>query len=251
MIHRSLFILLGFSCFVGAATTFMANPVFAQESAGAITVIRKDGAIQSLEIPKQPKATSQNTMSGLDLLQQMEAAIAKESAAPAQIEVHQNIPGVPEVILKERKRLPIPAEAIPLEEPKINAPVKIKKPVIPAVKKTIKKTPLKSNVPSKVTTHKYAKTLVAPPLPNAKPLKSKVTVPVSRALDYTNLPDNVMIDSDTALRIALEYAPPARSFTVHEGRQYQGKSVYQVTFKTENGAHDVLIDSTNGDVLKK
>lgn len=64
------------------------------------------------------------------------------------------------------------------------------------------------------------------------------------------LPKGHAITSDAALRLALEVAPPARSFEVSR-RVYQDRPVFQVTFKTENGLHDVLVDAETGEILKK
>lgn len=64
------------------------------------------------------------------------------------------------------------------------------------------------------------------------------------------LPEGHAVTSDAALRIALEVAPPARSFEVSR-RIYQDRPVFQVTFKTEGGFHDVLVDAQTGEILKK
>lgn len=58
------------------------------------------------------------------------------------------------------------------------------------------------------------------------------------------------LTADEALRIALDVAPPARGYEIFR-RDYNGRPAYMVTFKTENGPHDVLIDSRTGDVLKR
>lgn len=62
--------------------------------------------------------------------------------------------------------------------------------------------------------------------------------------------EGAKIDKDAALRIALEIAPPARRFLVSR-RTYQDRPVFQVTFFTENGPHDILIDSETGEILKR
>jgi uncharacterized membrane protein YkoI len=268
MIHRGLCILLGFSCLSGGMSTFMASSALAQDSGNVIKVINKEGGVQSLEIPKQPKAAPQNVMSGQDLLKQMEAAIAQETVAPVKeeqkpVDVEEIIKEVvPESILKERESLPIPADAVPLEEPTNIVPVQAQKEAVQKFepkakpkkvikKKTKKKRKLSPSRQSKAMTHKYVKTNMPPPLPLVKPPKPSYVATTPRIVDYTNLPSGVVIDSDTALRIALEYAPPARSFTVYEGRQHKGRVVYQVTFRTEGGPHDILIDAEDGKVWKK
>ncbi|MAZ76961.1 MAG: hypothetical protein CMH31_06660, partial [Micavibrio sp.] len=196
--------------------------------------------------------------------QQMEEAIAEEKPSTTVLEVEQTVPDVPEVILKEREDKPIPADAIPLEEPSDNVPAQAKKKEEP-VKETVTKKaePKKATVKkkrkaskarrsrTKRNVHTYTKTNMPPPLPSLKPAKNAYVPTAPRIIDYTNLPSGVVIDGDTALRIALEYAPPSRSFTVYEGRQHKGRVVYQVTFKTDGGPHDILIDAKNGKVLKK
>lgn len=288
MIHRGLFVVLGVGCFGLCGNAFLSSAASAQGEHNAINVANEKSGIQSLEIPKQHKTAPKNVMTGQDLLKQMEAAIAQEKKEPiteenrpAPANVEEIIKDViPEVILKEREKLPIPPDAVPLEEP-INkvapAPVQVKKETIETqtpkadventkspiqvvvdkapkkkiAKKTAKKRKVYQSRQSKSITHKYAKTNMPPPLPRIKPEKPSSVVSTPRIIDYTKLPEGVVIHSDTALRIALEYAPPARSFTVYEGRQYKDRIVYQVTFRTEGGPHDILIDAENGDVLKK
>ena len=264
MIHRGLYILLGVGCLASSASGLVVSSAVAQEGTNSIKVIKKDGGIQSLEIPNASQQAPQNVMSGQDLLQQMENAIAEEPSSATVLEVEQTVPDVPEEILQERADKPIPAEAIPLEEPNVDDSVQAQKEVESIKEAVIKKVEPKKTVAKKkrkITNSRrakakpkvqtYAKTNMPPPLPTLKPVKPAYAPMTPRVVDYTNLPSGVVIDSDTALRIALEYAPPARSFTVYEGRKYKDRVVYQVTFRTEGGPHDILIDSENGDVLKK
>lgn len=257
MIQRG--ILLGLS--VGCLGAFVPVCASAQDT-GTIKVIRDDGAIQSIEIPKNiakpegavvtstPKS-SPKVMSAEDLMKQMEEAIGEDSVQATTDTAIETDSHLPETILKERSLEPIPADAVPIYEPKNIAPVEAKKEK-PKKKSVVKKRKrVKSKVSSKKNVHHYQPSSMPPPLPRLKPEKPTYVVSPSRITDYTDLPSNVKIDKDVALRIALEYAPPARSFTVYEGRQYKDRIVYQVTFRTEGGPHDILVDAETGDVLKR
>ena len=231
MIQKGLLLGLSVVC-LGAFVPLIAH---AQDT-GTIKVIRDDGAIQSIEIPSAPSVaeevvvspapkTEPKVMSAEDLMKQMEEAIPAEAVS------------VPEV-------KPEPEETKPVVTKK-DAPKAKKKKVI-AKKKTTK-----SKAVAKSSVHQYMPSSTPPPLPNIKPPKPTYVAQPSRITDYTDLPSNTYIDRDVALRVALEYAPPARSFTVHDNRQYKDRIVYQVTFKTEDGPHDILVDAETGDVLKK
>lgn len=249
MIHRVLFVLLGFSC-LGALTNIS---VMAQDGAEVIKVIKDDGAIQSLEIPKQSEPTfPQSSMSAGDLLKQMEAAMKDPVVKDAVAEDKVNKGA--EIFVPKSSDDPIPKDAVPIFEPKNIEPVKAESVKFVPQKKTIKKVKkkiVKKAPKRKVIARQYTQTNAPPPLPRLKPAKPILSAKSYRSIDYANLPSGVAITGDVARRIALEYAPPARSVTVYENRKYKDRTVYQVTFKTENGMHDILIDAENGDVLKR
>jgi len=63
-------------------------------------------------------------------------------------------------------------------------------------------------------------------------------------------PKGAEITPEIAKRMAIEIAPPSRSVEVYR-RRYKERPVYQVTFKTDHGYHDILIDAENGEILKR
>jgi len=92
----------------------------------------------------------------------------------------------------------------------------------------------------------------APPKPKTPP-----SAPVEQAsigktyIDRIPEPtENTPITPEIAKRMAIEIAPPSRSVEVYR-RTYQDRPVYQVTFKTDRGFHDILIDAENGEILKR
>lgn len=194
--------------------------------------------IESLKIPVQKKAAT--GMSAAELLKQMEAASHPADSKPVvveeppQKEVEPTIAPVKkktQAVIKQKKYEPVKKA----EKKKVVPSKKEKK---KAVTKTVKRTYLSSDLP--------------PPLPNLKPnTPTQSSKAQARIINYNDVPNDIVMTRDIALRIALEYAPPARSFTVFEGRDYKGRIVYQVTFKTEGGPHDILVDAQNGKVLKR
>ncbi|MEM9469902.1 MAG: PepSY domain-containing protein, partial [Pseudomonadota bacterium] len=232
-----LFLLLGYNqnmiqrILVLSVLIFLLFTRVQAQDSNSIRVVKEDGQIQSLEIPKatvpavqKEEVQSPVIMTGEDLLKQMEKADV-EKPQSAQEELKEQIVVKKEEIKVEQKKK---QEKIVKTAPKKGVTNKVKKQVI------------KSYIPSSETT----------PLPSIKPQQRVVQKP-SKKVDYTNLPKNFAIDKDAALRIALEYAPPARSYTVFENRQFQDRVVYQVSFRTPEGVHDVLVDAENGKVLKK
>ena len=94
------------------------------------------------------------------------------------------------------------------------------------------------------------------PYPPRKPTAEEVakwvedSKPVFDFVDPKNIPADVTITRDLAVRVALEVAPPSRGYDVFR-MDYKGRPAYQIRFKTEGGPHDVLVDAQNGEVLKK
>lgn len=56
------------------------------------------------------------------------------------------------------------------------------------------------------------------------------------------------ITKDMAVSIALEHAPPAGSISVLP-RTHKDRQVYVVTFKTEDGDLDILVDKQTGEIV--
>lgn len=63
-----------------------------------------------------------------------------------------------------------------------------------------------------------------------------------------DIPEGQPITEKLAKRIALRIAPPARDINVYP-RTFEGKDVYLVRFKTDEGFYDVLVDMLSGDIL--
>lgn len=280
MIHRGLLVFLSIVCF----SVLINVSAIAQDGTSVIKVIKDDGAIKSLEIPKQsPPVADKQSISTEELLMQMESAMTKDTVEKDNVKKNQEedvliedeISEDQEIFIPKMTDDPVPKDAVPIfesgHEPKNLEQAKtkskdIKSDVVKKVEKNktskkilkksgkdIKKKKIykKTVAKKRVITNSYKKTNALPPLPSIKPAKPVVSEHYYRDIDYTNLPNGVVITSDVARRIALEYAPPSRSVTVYENRKYKDRIVYQVTFKTDNGMHDILIDAQNGDVLKK
>lgn len=94
------------------------------------------------------------------------------------------------------------------------------------------------------------------PIPPRKPSAEDVarwveeSKPVFNFVDPKNIPPDVAITRDLAVRVALEVAPPSRGYEVFR-TDYKDRPAYQVRFKTEAGPHDVVVDAESGEVLKK
>jgi hypothetical protein len=72
-------------------------------------------------------------------------------------------------------------------------------------------------------------------------------VPTQKAVK-NSLPPGTEISERQATSIAMDAAPASSGFT--SSRQiYQGKPVYVVTFKTDEGPYDVLVDAASGAVV--
>lgn len=202
---------------------------YAQTSDNSINVVGESGQIQSLEIPQTsnpaPKPTSNKApvksapakqpLSTQDLLKQMENALGNEV----------------ESLKKESTQKLTPPKAPPQKE-------KIQK--SPPVKKKARQNVRKKNARTEIKKRTHTPSDIVPVPPSAKPAKPALVQPAP-----------IVIDRNYALRKALDIAPPSRSFTVFENRTFKDRIVYQVTFKTTSGFHDILIDAETGDVLKR
>lgn len=233
-IKRTLYRLSAMLC-CGLTYCFLSTPTFAQ-------------GVQQLESLKIPiKKQTDTGLTAQELLKQMEAVEQNDvQLAPSEkpIAVEPSPGRTPDVQVDTNGKSAPERKAIekPIPQKTIKKTVSKK----PAVSKTTKK-----NAP-KVAQRTYIPSQLPPPLPALKPNEpAYVPQSIARIIDYTNIPEGVVITKDVALRIALEVAPPSRSFTVLDGRDYKGTTVYQVSFKTENGMHDVLVDAQNGKILKQ
>ena len=92
--------------------------------------------------------------------------------------------------------------------------------------------------------------------PSSKPVPEKVREPaapdsIGRS-DPAYIPEarpRGPITPDEAKRIAIDEAPPAISVDVYPA-DYNGRKVFQVIFKTENGDRYVLVDRQTGEIVR-
>ena len=79
--------------------------------------------------------------------------------------------------------------------------------------------------------------------PGRKP--RRYDAPIEKAVQR---PAGTLISREDALAIALEDAPPAMR-VVAVPRIYQGVQVFSVTFHTENGSVERVVDRVTGEIL--
>lgn len=190
---------------------FVPSSVWAQDS--VIRVIQPDGSVIEAEMPK-PKTPSQSEPS---------------QAAPPQV---QPAP-LPEVLPSDLAVSP------PVTTPKAKKPAKK---FMPA--KSVK-TP--SAKPQKGKTPKAAQDLKPAPLPEPDALGKSMLPPRAKP----EAAPGEYISKAQALRIALDYAPPARTYDVLPRTYDDGRFIYIVRFATEAGSRDILIDAKDGAIINK
>ncbi len=100
--------------------------------------------------------------------------------------------------------------------------------------------------PKKPATKRSKAAAKMPPLPGRKPIASRAAAFVPEDMPRE---DAVPLTRDDAVRIALKAAPPARRF---QARQivHKERPVYIVTFFTDGGPHDILVDAETGDIVQ-
>jgi uncharacterized membrane protein YkoI len=133
---------------------------------------------------------------------------------------------------------PAPVQVIKAPEQEGAAPVTppVDVPARPAPKTVSIQKPVKAAPPPKPA-------VKSAPIPPKETGMAKVVTPQPEAV-----PQDVIVTEKLAKRIALKIAPPAKDMTVLY-RTYEGKNVYLVRFKTEEGLFDVLVDMITGDIL--
>jgi uncharacterized membrane protein YkoI len=126
---------------------------------------------------------------------------------------------------------PVPPAEKPLIVPEV-APRSYVDPIVEQPSREAEKAPAPESKKSKAEKSKHPK----PP-----------RVPTQRAVKQS-LPPGTEISERQATSIAMDAAPASSGFT--SSRQtYQGKPVYVVTFKTDEGPYDVLVDAASGAVV--
>ncbi len=201
-----------------------AAPAAAEE----IKVVNPDGSVSTLAVPKraappaamrspvfrQPGARTPPATSPM-----VRAPQSKKAAATPKAEMPQKAAPVKKKVVKAAPRPKAkPKETPAAEEVAVLAtlPVKAKPALVP------------DNVPLKPES-------MGRVVGKEKKQVAKPQGPVTAAV---------------ATRIALEVAPPARGYEVTQ-RTYKDRPAFMVTFKTENGPHDILVDAQTGELLKR
>lgn len=163
--------------------------------------------------------------------------------------------------------------APPAEEIQIPVPQRTAEPVVPVV-------PVAVEPPEPALVPQQADGMVAapPPKPASKPQPRKirqqaknedrVPVPAPAAAPPRPVADTIVESGEKgytteaapesvageltgadAIRIALGVAPPARNVNAFPA-DYEGRKVFQVVFRTEDGEHHVLVDRQSGEIVK-
>jgi outer membrane biosynthesis protein TonB len=210
-------------------------PAYAADKGNSITVIGDDGKAQTIEMDDADMA--------LPGPEQFDVPAASTQREDEQFE-EKPVPAapppkpVPEAIVKpgryvdpiiapanEPQAQPAPApvakKEAPVKKPKADKPAEKKKADKKTDKKSKGKKSKKSSPPPKTTT------------------QEEVT---------RNIPPGQALTQREAELIAMDSAPPSSGFTTVM-QSYKGKDAYVVTFKTDDGPYDVLIDALTGDVL--
>jgi hypothetical protein len=197
------------------------TPVWAQDN--TIRVVQPDGTVAEAVMPARRapvvssapsplEAAIQKAVRGMD--DAPAAASAEVAPEPASEPVAESVVQ-PAAVVEEK----IEAKAAPVSQP---APAKKKKSAPKPAKKDT------ANAAQK----KYAAA------PNAPGRDMDVRPPL-------DIPQGIEITPEIAKMVALDYAPPARGVEVLP-RDYNGKAVYVVRFRTDDGLKDILIDRANG-----
>lgn len=138
-----------------------------------------------------------------------------------------------------------PASAPPSKAAKAAPPTVKETPAAPVMATT----PVPRGKPA-APSKQPAKLAVKPPRKPAPVLESAAAAPNGDEDEAPAYVAGQPVDADRALRLALDVAPPSRGYEVIR-RTYQDRPVFQVTFRTEDGLHDVLVDAETGDILKR
>ncbi|MCB1533037.1 MAG: PepSY domain-containing protein [Alphaproteobacteria bacterium] len=230
---------------------FLVAPARAQEN--VIRVIGDDGSVQEIELPiKENKAVQR--LPEEPKPQPRQAAPAPQPQTPPEPTLPP-IPALPELrpqMPQELKAIVTPKPAPVMEKQEEAAPPVAEPPAASAPQQETVEwqqderagiamiTPSrKPPVPAVFTQPKPAP-LSPVASPQASPAPAKISTPVKPSGPLTK---------EQAVAIAMEKAPPARRVmavpAVHNGR-----SVYAVTFSTESGPVNIMVDSNTGDIVQ-
>ncbi len=213
---------------------------FARADGSAIRIVNPDGSVTNFVIPKDYRPGALPPLHGRIETEKKENAPPPAPVAadekPIKEEQAKEAP-VKEEAVKEAV-VPVPASSPPQEKAAIDATPPAK-PVADKKSPAIKESSVK-----------------LPPLPGRKPaMMAKAAAIAAPAVPYVAPPPESaqaagVIGKNRAVAIALSHAPPASNYKV-AGRMEGDRRVYAVTFRTEKGAHEVLVDAESGDILRR
>lgn len=146
---------------------------------------------------------------------------------------------------------PPPPPAAPPEKIEWVKPAPKEQPA-PAVKNDsppVKKPDVK---PAKSTKPK-AKTKKPSAKPKPKPVQNVIVPPeytetIIREKGKWRIAPGYPVTDANAFELALKIAPPSRGYTIERVR-YKDRPVVWITFKTERGPHDVVVDAEDGTLM--
>jgi outer membrane biosynthesis protein TonB len=125
------------------------------------------------------------------------------------------------------------AEA-PVAKPE-SAPAPAKKPVA----KPAKSTKSKPKKPSAKPKPKPVQNVIVPP---------EYTETIIREKGKWRIAPGQPVTDANAFELALKVAPPSRGYTIERVR-YKDRPVVWITFKTEQGPHDIVVDAETGTLM--
>jgi uncharacterized membrane protein YkoI len=192
---------------------------------GVIRVIQPDGTVQEAQIPARKAPVEP---------QSAPAAVPAPVSAPAPV----------------IEAAPTPPQAVSPADLAVSAPKKVEAPAEKPAEKSVEKSAKKAK-PVKAAKPKKA--------PKPASVEASKSIPAPDALGKVMTPPRPVpqivpgayITKAQALDIALDYAPPAKSYDVLPRTYHDGRFIYVVQFATENGPRDILIDAKDGTIINK
>lgn len=248
------------------AFSFVVQPVFAQDS--MIRVIGEDGSVQEIEItPKRKSSVARVPEVKAPAKPRVRAPV---QAPPKPLQVEEELPEIKTEMPERLKAIVTPKEPEAskeiekIEEAPAEAPVEraVEEVVEEALEESVSDDPavVEWNQPERV-----GAVMLRPPYKPATPdwfLVKGEEKPVQASQDVveSSEPDEVVapvvpvkpsgpITKSQAISIAMEVAPPASNVKAIP-KVLEGRPVYIVTFRTEDGPLDVIVDYNSGDILK-
>lgn len=198
-------------------------PLLAKDN--VIRIIKEDGTVVEFEMGRPPEAVP----------------VAEEQAPEAEKAV---MPSSPE---QETATVPAAEESPVSEQPAAQDSIEeiTAEPAAPSPLPDVKP----KSEPEKP---KQAARKDTAPVPPRKPAGAQYAAPDAYVPSRSDItPGLSVISKDVALAIALENgAPPAHSVQVLP-RTYEGRDIFVVQFRTENGLYDMLVDRHSGALIER